>query len=382
MKKKIYSRQVVIRDKNKNRWEIEFEVYKETPSVRKNIDTLEEFEEDLTISICGEGGTFSGQCRDDIIPRTKGQKELVDFWKKYHLGGMTSGTRIQQAYLKGEQYKNDFNEFVKLFSEYDKTLRSNFDNMTLDIIYRVYQVQPKDMVILKGVINKYMGNNPIDYILGLDPERLKHTFDDFYVKCFFLAVRGLYIDRGYKYGSEWLYSPIPKDICQRIDDSCRLLQIEEEELSQEIAVSNDFDMSGDGFKATKSIVEKVMKMRNCVEYKAKRFIALGIRLQSTFSDLNDTFEEVEDCLYTANGIEYYIGTEEELYKIARNRLFNDGEYDHLWREAVAAGSTTDSLQDWLKSVVDDDGWCGILNSWDGTYKEYNIDEEWICVSRT
>ena len=382
MEKKIYSRQVVIRDKNKNRWEIEFKVYEETPSVRKNKDTLEEFKENLEVSICGEGGTFSGQCCDDIVPRTKGQKELIDFWEKYHNNGMSGATKIQREYLKGEQYKNDFNKFVKLFSEYNKDLRSNFDSTTLNIIHRTYQVQPKDMVTLKGVLDRYMNSNPIDYILGFDPERLKHTSDDYCVKCFFLAIRGLYIDRGYRYGSEWLFLPIPKDICQRIDDLCRLLQIEEEELSQEIAVSNDFDMSGDGFEATKSIVEKVMKMRNCVEYKAKRFIALGIRLQSTFSDLNDTFEEVEDCLYTANGIEYYIGTEEELYKIARNRLFNDGEYDHLWREAVAAGSTTDSLQDWLKSVIDDDGWCGILNSWDGTYKGYNIDEEWICVSRT
>lgn len=381
MEKKIYSRQVVIRDKNKDRWEIEFKVYEETPSVRKNKDTLEEFKENLEVYICGEGGTFSGQCCNDIVPRTKGQKELVDFWEKYHNNGMSCSTKIQREYLKGEQYKNDFNAFVKLFSGYDKDFRSNFNSATLNIIHRTYQVQPKDMATLKGVLDRYMNSNPIDYILGFDPERLKHTSDDYYVKCFFLAVRGLYIDRGYKYGSKWLYSPIPKDICQRIDDLCGLLQTEEEELSQEIAVSDDFDMSGDGFKATKSIVEKVMKMRNCVEYEAKRFIALGIRLQSTFSDLNDTFEEVEDCLYTANGIEYYVGTEEELYKIARNRLFNDGEYNHLWREAVAAKSTTDSLQDWLESVVDDDGWCGILNSWDGTYKEYEIDKEWICVSR-
>ena len=49
MEKKIYSRQVVIRDKNKNRWEIEFKVYKETPSVRKNKDTLEEFKENLEV---------------------------------------------------------------------------------------------------------------------------------------------------------------------------------------------------------------------------------------------------------------------------------------------------------------------------------------------
>lgn len=381
MEKKIYSRQVVIRDKNKNRWEIEFKVYEETPSVRKNKDTLEEFKENLEVYICGEGGTFSGQCCNDIVPRTKGQKELVDFWEKYHNNGMSGSTKIQREYLKGEQYKNDFNAFVKLFSGYNKDLRSNFDSTTLNIIHRTYQVQTKDMVTLKSVLDRYMNSNPINYILGFDSERLKHTSDDFYVKCFFLAIRGLYIDRGYRYGLEWLFLPIPKDICLRIDDLCRLLQIEEEELSQELAVPDDFDMGEDGFKATKSIVEKVMEMRNCVEYEAKRFIALGIYLQSTFSDLDDTFQEVEDCLYKANGIEYYIGTEEELEEIARNRL-DDGEYDHLWREAVAAKETTDSLQDWLKSHLEDDGWCNILNSWDGTYHEYDIDKEQICVSRT
>lgn len=381
MEREIYSRQVTIRDKNKDRWEIKFKVYKETPFVEKNIDTLEEFKEDLKVSIYGEGGTFSGQCCDEIVPRTKGQEELVDFWEKYHSNGMSGATKIQQEYLEGEQYKNDFNEFIKLFSEYDKTLRSHFDNMTLDIIYRVYQVQLEDMVILKSVIDKCMNNNPIDYILGFDPERLKHTSDDFYVKCFFLAIRGLYIDRGYKYGSEWLYLPIPEDICQRIEGLCRLLEIEEEELSQELAVSDDFNISKNHFKSTESIVENVIKMRNCVEYEAKRFVALGIYLESTFGDLNDTFQEVEDCLYEANGIEYYIGTEEELEKIARDRLFNDGEYDHLWREAVAAGLTNDSLQDWLESILDDNGWYSILNSWDGTYKEYKIGEELIYVSR-
>lgn len=382
MEKKIYSRRVAIRDKNKDRWEIEFRVYEETPFVGKNIDTLEEFEENLKVSICGEGGTFCGQCYDDIVPRTEGQKELLNFWEKYHRSSIECMTRIQQKYLEGEQYKNDFDAFVKLFQEYDRTLRSHFDSTTFNIICKAYQVQPENMDILRGVINERMSNNPIYYILGFDLERLKHTSDDFCVKCFFLAIRGLYIDRGYRYGSEWLYLPIPKDICLRIENLCRKLEIEDEELSQELAVPDDFDMGTDNFKATESIVEKVMEMRNCVEYEAKRFIALGIYLQSTFSDLDDTFQEVEDCLYKANGIEYYIGTEEELEKIARNRLYDDGEYDHLWREAVAAKETTDSLQDWLKSLLEDNGWCSILNSWDGTYHEYNIDKEQICVSRT
>lgn len=28
-----------------------------------------------------------------------------------------------------------------------------------------------------------------------------------------------------------------------------------------------------------------------------------------------------------------------------------------------------------------DGWCNILNHWDGKYEEYKVGGEYICVSR-
>ena len=55
---------------------------------------------------------------------------------------------------------------------------------------------------------------------------------------------------------------------------------------------------------------------------------------------------------------------------------------NLWREAVAAQRTTDSLSDWLNSIISEDGWCSVLNSWDGRYEEYKIAEEYICVCRS
>lgn len=380
MKNKIYSRSVTIRDNNMNRWAIEFEVRETGPCTRRNVDTFEEFEECFEVSVHGEGGFCCGQCYDSIAPRTSGQKELLDFWTKYHLCGMKSGTRAQEEYLNGEQYKKDFDGFVNLFSGYDENFRKQFDSTSFNIMCKFYQVQPKHMAVLRNVIAKYTNNNPIEYILGLDPKRIKNNSNNLWVKYIFLAIRGLYIDKGYKYGTDWLYIPIPKDICKRIDNLCEVLQNEEKELSQNLAVPNDFDMAGD-FEATKDTIEKVMEMRECEEEEAKRFVALGIHLQLTFSDLNDTFQSNGDCLYEANGTEYYIGTDDELEQIASDRVYNDDEYEYFWREAVAAKKTTDSLKDWLKSVIDD-GWCNILNSWDGKYGEYNIDGEYICVSRT
>ena len=40
------------------------------------------------------------------------------------------------------------------------------------------------------------------------------------------------------------------------------------------------------------------------------------------------------------------------------------------------------LEDWLNDVLDNDGWCNILNHYDGKYEEYTVGKDIICVSRT
>ena len=226
-----------------------------------------------------------------------------------------------------------------------------------------------------------MRNNPIQYILGLS-NKYFHTSSDYNVKCFFLAIKGLYVDNGYKYGNGWLSSPLPDNIEEIINNICDLVEEEETALTEELEAV--FDMGEKGFVATEEIIQQVMDLRECDEDEAKRFVALGVHLGCTFGDLNDTFEECSygEQLYCANGIDYYIGTEDELTNIASDRVHNDDEYAYLWREAVAAQRTTDSLSDWLNSIISEDGWCSVLNSWDGRYEEYKIAEEYICVCRS
>lgn len=381
MENKIYSRSVTIRDNNMNRWNIDFEVHQTDPLKRRNFETLEEFTENLEVSVSAIGGQSCGQCYDSITPRTHNQQELLNFWEKYHLCGMESGTKKQKEYLRSDQYQEDYNNFVKLFSGYDVELRQGFDETSFMVLCQYYHVDIEYVPTLRSVLAKYVENNPIKYILGLGKHCPPHDSRDLYVMYIFLAMKGLYIDRGYQYGTDWLYSKIPDNICQMIDELCEALRKEENELTGELSTPDDFDMSG-SFNASGKMVETVMDIRECDEDEAKRFLALGIHLGCTFGDLNDTFEEVdcEEQLYSANGAEYYIGTEEELSKVAHDRVYDNDDYEYLWREAVAAQRTTDSLNDWLEQVLQD-GWCGILNSWDGRYESYNVAGEYICVSR-
>lgn len=77
----------------------------------------------------------SGQVRS-YIPRTEGQKKLLEFWNKYHLGGMSGGTIRQDEYLNGEQYVNDYNYFVELFKTYNEHYREQFDDISFQILVK------------------------------------------------------------------------------------------------------------------------------------------------------------------------------------------------------------------------------------------------------
>lgn len=72
----IFKRSVQFRDENKNSWTVEFEVYKEN-STRRNRETLQEFNQGFSVSVCGSGGMCAGQCDDHIFHV---QKDKQNFW--------------------------------------------------------------------------------------------------------------------------------------------------------------------------------------------------------------------------------------------------------------------------------------------------------------
>lgn len=375
-------RTVIFRDADMNSWEINFEL-RNNETTRRNIATLEEFTSKYEVSVSGSGGFSCGQCDSHINPRTEGQQRLLDFWNAYHLNGMSAGSNRQNAYLKGGDYEKEYTTFVEIFSKYGLEFREKMVDHLSDILVKQYNIDILAALRMEEVAEKHMGGNPFNYIIGTGKESWKrgHNKSDLYVQYFFLAMHDLLIDRGYRYGSGWLGIPLPVDIEKQINDICH--QIEEEEAALTEELNPVFNMGAEDFEATQEIVDKVMEMRECSQKEAVRFLALGMHLGCTFGDLNDTFEEVDEdsCRYSANGVEYYIGTDDELTDVANDYIHNS-DYEYYWKEAVAADKTTKGLNDWLDEVLSMDGWCNILNHWDGRSSSYYVVDGYVEVSRT
>lgn len=368
------------RDANKNSWCVEIEI-RNKECERINRLTLKPFTQLYEISVCGQGGRSCGQCNDHINPRTAGQRALLDFWSKYHLNGMSGGTHKQTRYLHSKQYEDDYYHFLELYTRIHNDDRKDFNTVHRCILDNGFDIDNSAWKQVQSAIKK-MNGNPVRYIMGAGKYDAKHDSKDYYVQCFFLALHGIYEDRGYKYGSSWLYDPLPDNIFEIVQNLCETIKIEEEEYTN--SLSPEFNMGDEKFEPNSDIIEQVMELRECEEYEAIIFIALGMHLKCTYGDLNDTFQAIEEDarLYSANGIEYHIGTYEELENLADDIVHNDSEYEEFWREAVASKSTTSSLKDWLDSIISEDGWASVLNHWDGKYSSYQIDGQKICICRT
>ena len=115
------------------------------------------------------------------------------------------------------------------------------------------------------------------------------------------------------------------------------------------------------------------------------YLALARHCKLEVAEILDIEEdEYQEHCYKVQGNDYYAGTEEELEVLAMSRLTDDKS---IWIEAIKAGTTTDSLDDWAQYVLDMDGWANILNSYDGTSEEYDFItrgylDTTICVCRT
>lgn len=117
---------------------------------------------------------------------------------------------------------------------------------------------------------------------------------------------------------------------------------------------------------------------NCCDYDAVRILALAQSLKLTLGEINEdniVIDTNRKCLYQVYGIEYYVGIEEELEDMARDQMKD------VWIEVVKGNYTELGFDDWCDEVFSNDGVASVLNGYDGSYDDVEVDGEWFMVMR-
>lgn len=127
------------------------------------------------------------------------------------------------------------------------------------------------------------------------------------------------------------------------------------------------------------IIDHIEFAADCDRDTAIRLYALAKIAEIEVVEIADIDIE-DDHLFTCQGIEYYVGTEDELDEVAKEYL---EEEDYIWKEAVTSGRTYLGLKDWVDEVIGMDGFANILNGYDGRYEDVYVESinEYICVCR-
>ena len=291
--------------KQKVTLKIECEDREKGNHVCRDWETLEPVTDGGTFSICGDCGGGSGQCYDEIVP-TPTQKKLIDFWKTYHLNTMRAGTRKQMEALE--------------------------------------RIKPK-----------------------LDAQK-KCGSERWNIQERYLRFIGLLIDRGYKYGTDWLYRPYPQEELYKI-----IAEIEAEELKRREALYEQTEWEVDDPAHEDIIINWILENTNvCSHHEAYKYLALAQECNLEVVEIADIHKcEYNDNIYVVQGTDYYAGTDDELEDLAREYLTGD---DSLWIDAVQSHNTTLGLDAWVQEVLDMDGPVSVLNTYDGKSNEYDFVE--------
>jgi hypothetical protein len=194
---------------------------------------------------------------------------------------------------------------------------------------------------------------------AIENHQFIHIMYDYKEAVEYLKSIGLYEDRGYKYGTGWLYRSFPQDELEAI-----IADIEREE--EERTAGFEYPDFADDEEALAYISEHT-------DLDPEHVLAIIHHTGMSMSEIGEIEEDATN-LYTVYGTEYYVGADYELQEIAREYIDRS-----MWVDAVVGGYTNDSFEDWVDELIEED-LGGILNSWDGTldYEYVNDNEYAIC----
>jgi hypothetical protein len=371
-------REIIFHDKDQNKVKIEIEL-----------------KEDQRFSMSGEIDGSMGQCEDSIKPATPHQERLIEIWKKYHLNDMNAGTIKQEQIL--EDYKKQHD---KSRLEYKKQIKildtTSPDLTTIDILTyeerkkerekitaKIIELKKDKLVIIEKkdklrketnsgwFIIKHLGIkeffNNYSQLVSLINKLLKKKDDEIeklQENLKTIQMKTMLYDKHpetgepYQYGTAWLKRELPENLWTEIKTLCT--EIEKDE------------------KRRKRAYDKGSWTDLDVEIQV-----LGKYLKMTPKEAEVNITHTGKNEYTAEGIEYIVGTKSEIKEKAREYLTDDTELYKIWvEEEIKKGNAGGimNIDDWADYVIRTDGYGLTLNGYDGG-EYYDSDLELYVIRK-
>lgn len=164
----------------------------------------------------------------------------------------------------------------------------------------------------------------------------------------------------YEYGSLRLTEKLPKNLWGEVEEICKT--IENDELQRKL----EYERKGGSWK------DLDMKVR-----------ALGKFLDMTPKEAEENISDEGDNIFNAEGIDYFVGNQEEVEERCRAYLVDDTELYSMWvQEQIKCRNASGivNIDEWAEDVINSDGYGSILNHWDGT-ENYSSEYE-LYIIRT
>jgi hypothetical protein len=312
----------------------------------------------LVFSASGDYCSSSGQCFDDVKPKTDAQRELINLWREYHLNDMNAGTKRQTAIVKGKGY------------DYDQCLQSlcNIDRHTGKETFLNYKAIIKDIEKFKDEITsidnwykkasvsasdietgKYYETKRAEYVteLFLIEEQLNKTL--------VYDVDPRDENKLYKYGSAWLVNELPEDFEDNLNELMDAIEAEEEEEKERPVTIDDISLFED-FSEPETALAIALMLNLCV------------------NEIED-IEEGSNYRWTVQGVDYLAGNDAEMDEVWNEYLEN--YIDECLEIPKEMGRYFDR-EAW-KSDARMDGRGHSLNSYDGGEEEIKVNETYYYM---
>lgn len=248
-------------------------------------------------SLVGEFQNSIGQCFDRVQPATDAQESLLALWRRWHLNHMRAGTPEQEEALR-QATENARPEDLPDFEQKQAFL----DAHGLLVVPHPetgeegYAVKGKQGYLAVQGDSHWFEENPVGWALFSSEDDARGVLEAHHSA---LGTKkdegGRIVCLGYLYGSAWLKEPLPEGFQADLD---ALLDEIEEEAREAPAGEDDLP----------TLVEA-----HGDESAAARILALALAVEAPLSSaMEATVATWDECCVTLEGLDYLVGTDEEM----------------------------------------------------------------------